>query len=151
LKGAPTPERWAAVGRAVSRRMDQLRVSKAELARRVRSSETTVRDIARGIGQHNESMLVAISAVLDWPTDYLVNILDGKADEHVPPESRLEKLLASEFAEVGALRESVAGLKESVDVMSKKIDVLIEDRHPSGADPQPESGVTGVTGEQASL
>jgi transcriptional regulator with XRE-family HTH domain len=138
-KDASTHENWAAVGRAVSGRMDRLGISKAELARRVRSSETTIRDIARGIGQHNESMLVAISAVLGWPTDYLVNILDGEADENVPPESPLEAhlaKLANEFAEVGALREDVAGLKDVIHKMDKKIDVLIGDRHSSGDGPK---------------
>jgi transcriptional regulator with XRE-family HTH domain len=133
-RDASAHEHWAAVGRAVSRRMDRLGISKAELARRVRSSETTIRDIARGIGQHNESMLVAISAVLGWPTDYLVNILDGEADENSPPESPLEThlaKLANGLAEVSALREDVAGLKDVIHKMDKKIDVLAEDRRSS--------------------
>jgi transcriptional regulator with XRE-family HTH domain len=129
---ASAPGGWAAVGRVVSRRMSQLGISTAELARRVRSSETTIRDIARGIGQHNESMLVAISAVLDWPTDHLVNVLAGEADENVSPESRLEKhmeKLVNEFAEVGALRGDIAGLRDVVHKMDKKINVLIESLH----------------------
>jgi transcriptional regulator with XRE-family HTH domain len=120
-----------AVGWAVRERMAQLGFSTAELARRSGLSETTIRDIMQGTSRNNKSTLVAISAVLSWPPDYLVNILHGDADKNVAPESPLETYLAKlalGLAEIGALREDIAGLKEIVDRIDKKLDVMSEAR-----------------------
>lgn len=129
-----------AVGRAVRERMGQLGSSTAEVARRSGFSETTIRDIAHGKSRHNKSTLVAICAVLDWPPDYLVNILHGEAHKNVIPESPLEihlAKLAEGLAEIGALRQDIAGLKEIVHKIDKKIDVMTDPRQPPGGDDGP--------------
>jgi transcriptional regulator with XRE-family HTH domain len=114
-----------AVGRAVKERMAQLGLTTAELARRSGLSETTIRGITQATARHNRSTLVAISAVLDWPPDYLVNVLHGEADKNVKAESPLEIQLAK-------LANGLAGLTEIVHQIDGKIDVIMGPRHSPG-------------------
>ena len=140
-KDAPAEGARAEVARAVSGRMGQLGVSTAELRRRSGLSVNTIRGITEGASRHNKSTWVAISAVLEWPWDYLVNILSGKPDKNVTPASPLETHLAKlvdELAEIDALRQDVAGLKDIVHEIDRKIDLVIGSRHASGGNPQPE-------------
>jgi hypothetical protein len=135
---APTEGARAEVARIVSGRMGQLGVSTAELRRRSGLSVNTIRGITEGASRHNRSTWVAISAVLEWPWDYLVNILNGRPDKNVTPESALEThlaKLAGRLAEIDALRQDVAGLKDIVHEIDRKIDVVIEPQHRSGGNP----------------
>ena len=140
-RDAPAEGARAEVARAVSGRMGQLGVSTAELRRRSGLSVNTIRGITEGASRHNRSTWVAISAVLEWPWDYLVNILGGKSDKNVTPQSPLETHLAKlvdELPEIDALRQDVAGLKDIVYEIDRKIDLVIESQHTSGENPQPE-------------
>ena len=79
--------------------------------------------------------------MLEWPWDYLVNILGGKSDANAVPKSPLETHLAKlvdELPEIDALRQDVAGLKDIVYEIDRKIDLVIESQHTSGENPQPE-------------
>lgn len=119
----------AEVARAVSGRMGQLGVSKAELRRRSGLSINTIRGITEGTSRHNRSTWVAISAVLEWPWDHLVNILNGRADRNVTVRSPLEADLAKlvdGLADIDALRQDVAVLKDIIHKIDKKIDIVIE-------------------------
>jgi transcriptional regulator with XRE-family HTH domain len=139
-KDAPAEGARAEVARAVSGRMGQLGVSAAELRRRSGLSVNTIRSITEGASRHNTSTLVAISAVLEWPWDYLVNILTGRADKNVAPKSPLEThlaKLADGLAEIDALRQDVSGLKDVVHEIDRKIDLVIESQHASGGNSQP--------------
>jgi len=140
-KDAPAEGARAEVARAVSGRMGQLGVSTAELRRRSGLSVNTIRGITEGASRHNRSTWVAISAVLEWPWDYLVNILNGKSDKNVTPKSPLEThlaKLADELTDIDALRQDVAGLKDIVYEIDRKIGLVIGSQHASGANPQPE-------------
>ncbi len=53
----------------------------AELARQTCLSETTIRSL--GTAARNKSSLVAISAVLRWRYDHLINILNGQPEKNV--------------------------------------------------------------------
>ena len=71
---------------------------------------------------------MSISMALGWPPDYLSNILIGEADKNVPAESPLEANLAklaegiaAGLAEIGALRNDVAGLIEVVHKIDEKL------------------------------
>jgi hypothetical protein len=130
---APAEGVRAEVARIVSGRMGQLGVSTAELRRRSGLSVNTIRGITEGVSRHNRSTWVAISAVLEWPWDYLVNILSGRSDKNVAPESPLEThlaTLAGRLAEIDALRQEVAGLKDVIHEIDRKIDLVIEAQHP---------------------
>jgi transcriptional regulator with XRE-family HTH domain len=128
---AATGDRWA-VSEAVRERMAQRGLSTAEIARRSGLSETTIRDITYGTNRHNKSTLVAISAVLGWPPDYLTNILRGEPGKNVTPVSQLEAHLARLAEGIGALREDVAGLKDVVHEIDEKIEVIYKARRSPG-------------------
>lgn len=140
-KDALTEGTRAEVARVVSWRMGQLGVSTAELRRRSGLSVNTIRGITEGASRHNRSTLVAISAVLEWPWDYLVNILDGRSDKNVAPKSPLEThlvKLVEGLAEIDALRADVAGLTDIVHEVDRKVNLVIESWHTSGGNPQSE-------------
>jgi len=70
--------------------------------------------------------------VLEWPWDYLVNILDGRSDKNVAPKSPLEThlvKLVDGLAEIDALRADVAGLADIVHEVDRKVSLVIESQH----------------------
>ena len=132
---SPSPEDWATVGIAIRNRMRELRISTAQLARETGLSETTIRYIGEPTGRHNRASLVAIAAVLRWRYDYLINILRGEPEKNViirrPIEVSLERLLR---AEVGSVKEEIAGLRDLVEHINKNIEILAEMCRPSADD-----------------
>ena len=74
---------WGAVGAAIRDRMRELNMSTAHLARETGLSETTIRYLKDPNSRHNRSALVAISAVLRWRHDHLLNILHGEPHKNV--------------------------------------------------------------------
>ena len=126
---------------AVRGRMKQLGISAAELRRRSGLSVNTIRGITEGTTRHNRSTWVAISAVLEWPWDYLVNILNGNAGRNAtaksPMETQLAKLVDG-LADIDALRQDVAVLGDIVHEIDGKIEVVIRSRHTSAGESSPE-------------
>ena len=104
-------EDWAAVASAIDDRLAQLRVTQMDVAARAKISLTTLREL-----QHNTSprrrrpqTLSALSEALDWPPDYLAQVLGGDharphADEQRDP---VLKSLASIERELRQLRDRV--------------------------------------------
>lgn len=124
---APTAEARAEAARVVSERMGELRLSVAELRRLSGLSINTIRGIREGTSQPNRSTWVAVSAVLDLPWDFLVNIVYGTPELNVA-KSPLEKHLAElagRFAEIEALRRDVIDLKDIVHEIDSKIEIAI--------------------------
>lgn len=122
---------WAAVDRAVTERLSELRMSLSYLARETGLSQTTIRYIGTPTRKHNKSTLVALSSVLGWRHDYLLNILLGNPEKNIrkPGESPLEAYFENLLhAEVGPIREEVAELAKTVNGMGKQIDVLYQER-----------------------
>lgn len=70
--------------------MRELEMSTAHLARESGLSETTVRYIGQSLSGHNKSTLVALSGVLRWRYDYLVNVLHGEPEKNVHIKRRSE-------------------------------------------------------------
>lgn len=130
LKDAPRNEDWAAVGLAIRERMRELGISATHLAQETGLSPTTIRHIGESANRRTQSTLVAISAVLDWRYDHLTNILRGEPQKNLqatsPLEPQFENLLR---AEVGPVKEEVAGIRDIIHVIDKKIDVIIESQH----------------------
>ena len=126
MSGAAGTEDWAAVSVAIRKRMRELKMSTAHLARETGLSETTIRYIGNPESGHNKSTLVAISAVLRWRYDYLINVLRGEPDKNAPPprpaEANLQRLLRDE---VDPVREDLASLRDLVQGMDTKVDTLI--------------------------
>src|SRR5580700_1622225 len=91
-------ENWAAVSGAIRERMRELKMPTARLAQETGLSETTIRYLGQLGNGHHKSALIAISVVLRWRHDYLLNILRGEPEErnvHVMPPglATLERLL----------------------------------------------------------
>ena len=117
----PEPEEdWDAVVVAIRARMRELRFSTAHLARESGLSETTVRYLGKSLSGHNRSTLVAISAVLRWRYDHLVNILHGEPEKNVHirrrTEDDIQRLLREEFTPVKQQLASLAETVEKVDI-----------------------------------
>jgi len=112
-------------------------MSLSYLARETGLSQTTIRYLGTPTRKHNKSTLVAISVVLGWRYDHLINILLGQPEKNIrapgnsPLEAYFENLLR---AEVGPMREEVAELAKAVNGMGKQIDVLFQRQ--TGAGPQ---------------
>ena len=130
MRDAPRNEDWAAVGQAIRERMRQLGISWTRLAEETGLSPTTIRHIGEPAQRRTKSTLVAISAVLDWRHDHLTNILHGESQKNVPTASPLEPHFENLLrAEVGPVKEEVAGIRDIIHVIDKKIDVIIESQH----------------------
>ena len=72
-------EYWQAVGEAIRTRMRELGINQKLLAEFSGVSTATIRQMTNSPGkrQHNERTLQALSETLDWPRNYLLNILEG--------------------------------------------------------------------------
>jgi hypothetical protein len=125
LSGAAGEEDWGAVVDAIRKRMRELKMSTAHLARETGLSETTVRYIGQSLSGHNKSTLVAIAAVLRWRYDHLVNILHGEPEKNVHIKRRTEddmqRLLRDE---VSPVKEQLASLREIVQRVDTKVDII---------------------------
>jgi hypothetical protein len=125
---------WAAVHQAVTERLSELHMSLSYLARETGLSQTTIRYLGTPARKHNKSTLVAISAILGWRHDHLINVLHGEPEKNIltpgssPVEAYFQNLLN---AEVGPMREQVAELVKTVNGMAKRIDVIYQERQTS--------------------
>jgi len=136
-KDAPKDEDRRAVGATVTKRINELRITVAEINRRTGMSESTIYAVIQVTGRPTKSTLALLSAVLDWPIDYLYNILQGRAHENVVTESPLERDLAQlvrGLADIDTLRDNVSELKDVVYRIDEKVDLVIADQHASSGD-----------------
>jgi hypothetical protein len=131
LEDAPRNEDWTAVGQAIRERMLELRMSAMQLTQESGLSPMTIRHIGEPMTKRRtQSTLVAISAVLGWRYDHLTNILHGEPEKNLPTTSPLEQHFENLLrAEVGPVKEEVAGIRDIIHVIDKKIDVMIESQH----------------------
>jgi len=131
LRDAPGNEDWAAVGQAIRERMRERGMSATQLAQETGLSPMTIRHIGEPMtNRRTKSTLVAISAVLEWRYDHLTNILRGEPERNLPATSPLEPHFENLLrAEVGPVKEEVAGIRDIIHVIDKKIDVIIESQH----------------------
>ncbi len=125
MSGAAGEEDWVAVVDAIRKRMRELKMSTAHLARETGLSETTVRYIGKSLSGHNKSTLVAIAGVLRWRYDHLVNILHGEPEKNVHikrrTEDEIQRLLRDEFTPV---KEQLASLQEIIQTVDTKLDII---------------------------
>lgn len=126
MSGSAGAEDWAAVSDAIRKRMRELKMSTAHLARESGLSETTIRYIGQPTSGHNKSTLVAIAAVLRWRYDHLINIMRGEPEKNVllkrPAEANLQRLLRDE---VDPVKGELASLRDIVRGMDTKMDTII--------------------------
>lgn len=125
---------WAAVSQAVTERRSELHMSISYLARETGLSPTTIRYLGAPTKKHNKSTLVALSVVLGWRYDHLINILLRQPQENIRNSNfsgidtaYFENLLR---AEVSPMREGFAELANIVSDIGQKIDALVQERDP---------------------
>lgn len=125
---------WAAVRQAVAERLSELRMSTSHLARETGLSPTTIRYLGTPAKKHNKSTLVALSVVLGWRYDHLINILLRQPQQNVrnPNDGELDAAYFENLlhAEVSPMREELAELVNIVSDMGQKIDALVQERNP---------------------
>jgi hypothetical protein len=141
-------EGWVAVGNAVSGRMRELGLTQIILAERSRVSVATIREIQRPKKDrhHNSRTLESLSEALEWPRQYLDDVLNGRplqgtgeqVTETVPQSLRdileqcLEKIsvLEQHLGRIDALEQRLDGIADVVYSINSKFDVVIGLRHP---------------------
>lgn len=134
-------------------------MSTSYLARETGLSPTTIRYLGSSTGKHNKSTLVALSAVLGWRRDHLINILHGEPEKNTkkpgasPIDTYYENLL---LAEVAPMREELAELVAAIRMIDSKINVIARacqaDDDPDDADPDADAGgPPDANGNQTSL
>jgi len=121
----PEDEDWVTVVDAIRKRMRELKISTAHLARESGLSETTVRYLGKSLSGHNRSTLVALSAVLRWRYDHLINILHGEPEKNVHIKRRTEddmqRLFRDEFIPV---IELLANFEEIIQKVDTRLEIM---------------------------
>jgi lambda repressor-like predicted transcriptional regulator len=127
---------WSAVRDAVTVRMKQLGISRAELHRRSGLADNTLRRIIEEEGAA-ESTLVLTAAILGWPYpfDGLKKILGGEPQKNErPPEEKQESdesVAEKRFREVlqtdlHQVKEDIAELRGDVNSMNSKLASIVQ-------------------------
>lgn len=133
-------EDWAAVGRAVDGRMRELAMPQKKLAERSKVSPATIRQIQHNTGRHRHGArtLEALSEALDWPPQYLDNVLHGRPQEEsgqgrggneATLESRLEEMehLLRKISVV--LEQRLGNVVDVIYNLDEEVDITIAIRH----------------------
>ncbi len=85
---------WAAVAKAMDRRLSELGLRQRDLAERAHVSQAIVRELQHNTKQRRRSTrtLEALSVALGWHPGHLHAVLDGREPPdptaHVPPDGR---------------------------------------------------------------
>ena len=71
---------WVAVGKAITARLSELGITQLDLAAKSKVSPATIRELQYNKlpRRRNPRTLEAISDALEWPVDYLSNVLAGE-------------------------------------------------------------------------
>jgi transcriptional regulator with XRE-family HTH domain len=112
----PTDD-WAAVAAALNARVAALRMTQQELASRSGVSPATIREI-----QHNHRprkrygrTLAALSEALQWPAEYLDDVLVGRSSEATGRSAQGDD--DQVLQALRAIREELQGIKQRLDVL----------------------------------
>lgn len=102
---------WAAVAQAIADRLEQLRMTQMDAASRARISLTTLRELRNNTNprRRHPQTLAALSGALDWPAEYLSNVLHGEKTlvPSAGTDDRLLKVVISIERELHDLRQRV--------------------------------------------
>ncbi|TDD03114.1 XRE family transcriptional regulator [Saccharopolyspora terrae] len=74
---------WAAVAKAISARLEELGMTQLDAAAKSKVAPATIRELQynKVPRRRNPRTLEALSEALDWPADYLSNVLAGTSAE----------------------------------------------------------------------
>ncbi|WHT21894.1 XRE family transcriptional regulator [Crossiella sp. CA-258035] len=109
---------WAAVSRAITTRMEELGLKQAEVKARSGLALQTVRELQLNLTSRDrpKRTLAAMSEALEWPSDHLSLVLEGKD----PGEAAGSDLM------VPTLRAVVAEFKNLRDIVERHEAELVE-------------------------
>jgi transcriptional regulator with XRE-family HTH domain len=86
-------QRWAALGEAITRRMEHLAIGPSELEARSGVSRETIRPLMKGEpSPSRRSTLAKVSRALDWPPDAIARLIDGDSVDPDPTNETLAEL-----------------------------------------------------------
>jgi transcriptional regulator with XRE-family HTH domain len=106
---------WAAVAQAIADRLEQLRMTQMDAASRARISLTTLRELRNNTNprRRHPQTLAALSVALDWPAEYLSNVLHGEKTQSrsAGTDDRLLKAINSIERELRDLRQRVTAIE----------------------------------------
>jgi transcriptional regulator with XRE-family HTH domain len=132
-------EDWAAVARAISRRMTELGLNQRELIERSRVSKATVGELYHNSAQRRRSArtLQALSIALGWHPQHLAAVLKGQRVPHIgEPVSRSDddvpgRLAAIEYrlaqietrlGDIGELSDRIDEVKTTIEAVMRLVD-----------------------------
>jgi hypothetical protein len=83
------PSNWTTVGDAITTRLNEIGMQQKDLAATSSVSVATIREIQGGKERRRSPrILQGISVALEWPADYLADLLQGKKPEQQSQETR---------------------------------------------------------------
>jgi hypothetical protein len=118
--GAEVTEDWAAVARAISDRLEELRATQMEVAARARISLTTLRELQHNVSprRRRPQTLAVVSEALGWPSDYLAHVLHGEEGDARPhADEEHDPVLTS----LTAIERELVDLRGRVDQIEQRL------------------------------
>ena len=91
------PSNWTTVGDAITTRLNEIGMQQKDLAATSSVSVATIREIQGGKERRRSPrILQGISVALEWPADYLADLLQGKKPEQQSQATRESETRESE-------------------------------------------------------
>jgi transcriptional regulator with XRE-family HTH domain len=111
-------EDWAAVGNAISKRLDELQMTQLELAAESGVSPATIRELQYNklVRRRSPRTLESISLALKWPASYLGQVLAGEA-AHAHRDEMSDVVLR----ELNAVHEELQSLRDRVSTLEQSL------------------------------
>lgn len=110
-------EDWAAVASAISSRLEELGMTQLDAAAKSRVSPATIRELQYNKMPRRRSprTLESLSEALDWPRDYLGNVLTGNIPRPFDDEANDEVL-----RKLDDVLEQLHELRTRVDAVERR-------------------------------
>jgi hypothetical protein len=120
-------EDWAAVARAISRRMTELGLNQRELIERSQVSKATVGELYHNSAQRRRSArtLEALSLALEWHPRHLIAVLKGqRAPDIGEPVSRSDGDVAGRLTAIEYRLAQIETQLGAIDELSDRLDEI---------------------------
>lgn len=121
-------EDWAAVGRAITERLNELGMKQRELATRSGVSQAIVREIQRNTVQRRrgDRTLEALATALDWHPQHLLALLHNRKPPSVgqPRESMTDPVTAR----LAAIEDRIADLADQLAELRSDVATALRER-----------------------
>jgi transcriptional regulator with XRE-family HTH domain len=120
----PSSQNWKAVGDAITERLAELPMQQNELAARSDVSVAAIREIQRGIERHRRPRILRdISEALNWPANYLEDMLGGGPPGDTPSLRSYSDMLTRFTERLDAIENRLEALEyESRELRGRRHD-----------------------------